>query len=68
MVHAAQALALRATGLPRTDHGTSEINYLVVRPERVEGRAANCDTVSWWERDASTHRSVFNLGKIFADA
>ncbi|HSB06690.1 MAG TPA: hypothetical protein VLK23_16030, partial [Thermodesulfobacteriota bacterium] len=34
------------TGSPRTDHGTLEINYLAVRPERVEGRAANCDTLS----------------------
>jgi hypothetical protein len=35
-----------STGSPRTDHGTLEINYLAVRPEHVEGRAADCDTVS----------------------
>ena len=27
-----------STGSPRTDHGTLKINYLAVRPERVEGR------------------------------
>jgi hypothetical protein len=37
MVHAAQALALRATSSPRTDHETLKINYLTVRPEHVEG-------------------------------
>ncbi len=31
-----------STGSPRTDYDTSEINYLAVRPELVEGRAANC--------------------------
>jgi len=36
-------------GSPRTDHGTLKINYLAVRPERVEGRTANCDTASWGE-------------------
>src|SRR4030067_3071253 len=36
----------RSTGSPRTDHGTLKINYLSVRPEHVEGRTANCDTVS----------------------
>jgi hypothetical protein len=35
-----------STGSPRTDHGTLEINYLAVRPELVEGRAADCDTVA----------------------
>jgi hypothetical protein len=35
-----------STGSPRTDHGTLEINYLAVRPEPVEGRTANYDTVS----------------------
>jgi len=35
-----------STGSPRTDHGTLEINYLAVRPERVEGRPENYDTVS----------------------
>ena len=28
------------------DHGTLKINYLAVRPERVEGQTVNCDTVS----------------------
>jgi len=35
-----------STSSPRTDHGTLKINYLAVRPERVEGRTVNCDTVS----------------------
>ena len=35
-----------STGSPRTDDSTVEINCLAVRPERVEGRVANCDTVS----------------------
>ena len=34
-----------STSSPRTDYGTLKINYLAVRPERVEGQAANCDTV-----------------------
>ena len=35
-----------STGSPRTDHGGLDINYLAVRPELVEGRDPNCDTVS----------------------
>jgi len=35
-----------STGSPRTDNSTLEINYLAVRPEPVEGGAANYDTVS----------------------
>jgi hypothetical protein len=35
-----------STSSPRTDHGTLKVNYLAVRPERVEGRTVNCDTVS----------------------
>jgi hypothetical protein len=31
---------------PRTDHGKLKVNYLAVRPEHVEGRTANYDTVS----------------------
>ena len=34
-----------STGSPRTDGGRPKINYLAVRPERVEGRTADCDTV-----------------------
>jgi len=45
-----------STGSPRTDHGTLEINYLAVRPEHVEGRAADCDTVSWRGRERSPTR------------
>ena len=37
--------AQRATGSPRTDHGTFKNNHLAVRPERVEGRAANYGSV-----------------------
>ena len=40
-----------STGSPRTDHGPREINYLAVRPEPVEGQAANYDTASAGERD-----------------
>jgi hypothetical protein len=39
-----------STGSPRTDPGTLKIKSLAVRPERVEGRTANCDTVSVRER------------------
>ena len=39
-----------STSSPRTDHGLLKINYLAVRPEHVEGRTVNCDTVSHWER------------------
>ena len=35
-----------STSSPRTDRGTLKNNYLAVRPERVEGRTVNCDTVS----------------------
>ena len=35
---------------PRTDYAMLKINHLVVRPERVEGRMANYDTVSRWGR------------------
>ena len=35
-----------STGSPRTEHGALEINCLAVRPELVEGRAADYDTVS----------------------
>ena len=35
-----------STGSPRTDHRTLKFNELAVRPELVEGRAANYDTVS----------------------
>ncbi len=35
-----------STGSPRTDDGTRKINHLAVRPELVEGRTADCDTVS----------------------
>ncbi len=35
-----------STGSPRTDNATFEINYLAVRPELVEGRISNCDTIS----------------------
>ena len=35
-----------STGSPRTDHGTPKDSYLAVRPEHVEGRTANYDTVS----------------------
>ena len=38
-----------STGSPRTDHDILDINHLAVRPERVEGRTANCDTVSGGE-------------------
>jgi hypothetical protein len=31
---------------PRTEYGMLKINHLAVRPERVEGRMANYDTVS----------------------
>jgi hypothetical protein len=31
---------------PRTDYGMLKINHLAVRPEHVEGRMANYDTVS----------------------
>jgi TRAP-type C4-dicarboxylate transport system permease small subunit len=31
---------------PRTDNGTLEINWLALRPELVEGKAANCSTAS----------------------
>ena len=34
-----------STGSPRTDHVKLQINYLAVRPELVEGREANYDTV-----------------------
>jgi 16S rRNA (uracil1498-N3)-methyltransferase len=33
-------------GSARTEKGTFKINYLAVRPERVEGGTANNDTVS----------------------
>ena len=36
-----------STSSPRTDQGTLKINYLAVRPERVEGQTANCDIASW---------------------
>ena len=35
-----------STSSPRTDCGSLKINWLAVHPERVEGRMANCDTVS----------------------
>ena len=35
-----------STGSPRTDGDLLKINYLAVRPEPVEGRQLNCDTVS----------------------
>ena len=35
-----------STGSPRTEDGTSGINCLAVRPELVEGWAADYDTVS----------------------
>ena len=35
-----------STGSPRTEKGTFKINYLAVRPERVEGGTANNDIVS----------------------
>ena len=35
---------------PRTDYDMLKINHLAVRPERVEGRMANYDTVSPVER------------------
>ena len=38
-----------STSSPRTDHGALEINYLAVRPELVEGRAVDYDTVSCGE-------------------
>ena len=38
-----------STSSPRTDHGELEISYLAVRPELVEGRAADYDTVSQGE-------------------
>ncbi|HSB06131.1 MAG TPA: hypothetical protein VLK23_13150, partial [Thermodesulfobacteriota bacterium] len=34
-----------STSLPRKDIDTLNLNYLAVRPERVEGRTANYDTV-----------------------
>ena len=45
-----------STSSPRTDHGTLKINYLAVRPERVEGRTVNCDTVSKGEGDEIRNR------------
>jgi prepilin-type N-terminal cleavage/methylation domain-containing protein len=35
-----------STGSPRTDYGVLKINYLAVRPEPVEGRNVNYDTIS----------------------
>ena len=35
-----------STSSPRTDQGALEIDCLAVRPELVEGRAADYDTVS----------------------
>ena len=34
------------TGSPRTDGDTLKFKDLAVRPEALEGRTANCDTVS----------------------
>ena len=40
-------------GSPRTDGGTPKFNHLAVRPEHVEGRTADCGTVSQ-RREART--------------
>ncbi len=39
---------------PRTEYGTLRINHLAVRPERVEGRMDNYDTVNNPSTSAST--------------
>ena len=67
MVHAAQALALRATGSPRTDHDMLKINYLAVRPELIEGRSAKCDTVDRVEKKSIERRVLCTLRFPFAE-
>jgi hypothetical protein len=42
-----------STGSPRTDYAALEINYLAVRPELVEGRTANRDTISERKKGAA---------------
>ena len=52
-----------STGSPQTDPGALDIKYIAVRPELVEGRAADCDTVSLRARNVSAflmiHGSLF---------
>ena len=38
-----------------------QINYLAVRPERVEGRAVDCDTLSSGERGKVRGFGILNL-------
>ena len=47
-----------STGSPRTVHGALKNNHLAVRPERVEGRAANYDTVPSEENGRLKEASV----------
>jgi len=54
---------------PRTDNGMLKINHLAVRPERVEGRMANYDTVSQGggeveEAYSNSKKETRNSGKI----
>ena len=42
-----------STGSPRTDSASLKINYLAVRPEPVEGRQVNCDTLSYHEGEGN---------------
>jgi cobyrinic acid a,c-diamide synthase len=53
-----------STSSPRTDHGTSKNNHLAVRPERVEGRAANYDTVPSGERERVRGGPSVRIGVI----
>ncbi len=54
-----------STSSPRTDYVTSEVNYSAVRPEPIEGRAANYDTVSQWEgMKDNSHTSFSGLTNI----
>ena len=46
-VHGFLRLRSGQAGSPRTDGHTPKFNDLAVRPDALEGRTANCDTVSF---------------------